>query len=180
MTRHRRLLVALIAAGLAVIIVPLALGVFPVPALETPMGNQPIRTPELRILAPTRVVHPGKLIPVRIAFTDFDFQPGLRCNPATTCTGQGAQTLNAAGLAQGHIHVYIQKGTGLGDPDSVSFCIPPTAVDGVAIGNCPALAERGLYRVTAEFQSNSHISILKEAGKPQDAPTSDAVVIRVA
>jgi hypothetical protein len=33
--------------------------------------------------------------------------------------------------------------------------------------------------VSAEFQSNSHVSVLKAENRPQDAPTSDAVVIRV-
>jgi hypothetical protein len=175
-TRRRRLIVALLAAGLGAVIVPLALGAF----LYTDMGNQPVRTPELRILEPTGVVHPGEPIPVRVAFTDFDFRPDLRCGPAGPCTGSEPQTLGPGGVAQGHIHVYIQKGTGLGDPDSVSFCIPPTAVEGVAVGTCPAIAERGKYRVSAEFQSNSHVSVLKGANRPQDAPTSDAVVIRVA
>jgi hypothetical protein len=174
-TRRRRLIVALLAAGVAAVIVPLALGAF----LKSKMGYQPVRTPELRILEPTGVVHPGEPIQVRVAFTDFDFQPGMRCNPAATCTGSSPQTLNSDGLAQGHIHVYIQEGTGLGNPDSVSFCIPPTAVEGVAVGTCPPIAEHGLYRVSAEFQSNSHVSVLKAENRPQDAPTSDAAVIRV-
>jgi hypothetical protein len=178
-TRRRRLVVALLAAGVAAVIVPLALGE-EFPFLDTKMGYQPVRTPELRILEPTGVVHPGEPIQVRVAFTDFDFQPGLRCRDAVTCTGESPQTLGPGGVAQGHIHVYIQEGTGLGDPDSKSFCIPGTAVENVAVGTCPAITVRGIYRVTAEFQSNSHVSVLKQQGKPQDAPTSDAVVIRVA
>jgi hypothetical protein len=46
----------------------------------------------------------------------------------------------------------------------------------VVLGNCPPVTERGVYRVSAEFRSNSHIAILKVG--PQDVPTSDNRDIR--
>jgi len=178
MTRRRNIAVAVAAAAALAVVVPLALGAF----LSSSMGDQPVRTPQMRILAPTGVIHPGDPIPVQVQFSDFDFQPALRCGPAGPCTGSSPQTLGPGGIAQGHIHVYIQgPGTGIAaTADSVSFCIPPTAVNNVATGTCPAVAERGEYRVTAEFQSNSHVNVLKAPNSPQDVPTSDAIVIRVA
>jgi hypothetical protein len=175
MKRRRKILVSVLALASAAVVVPVLLGA----VLSGPIGTQPVRTPEMRILSPLFTAKVGVPIPVRVAFSDFDFQPGMRCSPAGPCTGSSPQTLNAAGLAQGHIHVYIQKGLSIGDPDSVSFCIPPAAVGNVATGTCPAVLERGFYRVSAEFQSNAHVAVLKAENRPQDAPTSDATVIYV-
>jgi hypothetical protein len=48
--------------------------------------------------------------------------------------------------------------------------------DGVAEGSCPAPAP-GLYRLSVEMQSNSHVSILKNG--PQAVPSSDTRIVRV-
>jgi hypothetical protein len=99
--------------------------------------------------------------------------------------GEQPQTVTD-GRAQGHIHVYLQREEKDGtwtDVDSDSFCIPAGKTltgpfEGTASGTCPALP-KGLYRMTAELQSNSHVSVLKATNKPQDAPVSDALYCRV-
>lgn len=158
--------------------VPRALGAF----IGTPMGDPAVATPQLRVVLPDQTVKVGEPIPVKVAYRDFDLRPELRCIPAGPCAGSTPQTLND-GLVQGHIHVYLQRVTGDGFPATlaVSFCIPSNITttgtgDGVVTGNCPPVTERGVYRVSAEFQSNSHIAILKVG--PQDVPTSDNRDIR--
>lgn len=174
----RKLLAGLLATGLTLIVAAVAYGAF----LGGPIGEQPTVTPQMRIqgqdVSGRLLIRADAPIPVRIAYRDFDFQPALRCGPAGPCTGTSPQTV-VDGRAQGHIHVYLQRVTGeFPNVDSDSFCIPPTregtGFDGVAVGNCPAVP-KGLYRITAEFQSNAHLNALKAENRPQDVPTSDAI-----
>jgi hypothetical protein len=149
--------------------------------LGGPIGQQPTVSPQMRIVGP-HVFRAGEPVPVRVAYQDFDLQPQLRCGPAGPCTGSSPQTV-VDGRAQGHIHVYLQRVTGgFENVDSDSFCIPATKTlsgdyEGTASGNCAAVP-KGLYRMTAEFQSNSHLSALKAENKPQDVPPSDATYVR--
>lgn len=154
----------------------------------TPMGDVPDITPQLRIESPGVFIRAGAPIAVRVAYQDFDAQPSLRCNPAGACAGSLPATVTPGpnGLvAQGHIHIYFQKVTSqFPATQAISFCIPSTVVatpefDGTISGNCPALTSRGVYRVSAEFQSNSHISSLKAGNSPQHVPTSDAHLLVV-
>jgi len=171
----RKTILGLMAVGLVLASAVLAFGAF----LGGPIGTQPDVTPQLRIVEPSIPFDAGSPIPVEIAYQNFDLQPQLRCNPAGPCTGSTPQTVTD-GYAQGHIHVYFQRVTaGFENVDSDSFCIPTNVTrdgfNGTVAGNCPAVNTPGVYRVTAEFQSNSHINALKETNKPQDVPTSDAV-----
>lgn len=153
--------------------------------LSSPMGTQPDVTPQLRIVGPAEPFDTDAPIKVQIAYRDFDLEPQLRCGPAGPCTGTSEQaTIN--GYDQGHIHVYFQfvndDPQGFDAVASDSFCIPAIVerdgFNGVVSGICPALSKKGLYRMSAEFQSNSHVSALKATNHPQDAPTSDTVLVR--
>ena len=155
---------------------------------DASMGDVPDLTPQLRIESPGLFIRAGQPIPVRVAYQDFDAQPSLRCNPAGACAGSLPATVTQGpnGLvAQGHIHVYFQKvSSQFPATQAISFCIPATVVatpelDGTISGNCPALTSRGVYRVSAEFQSNSHISSLKADNSPQHVPTSDTHLLVV-
>ena len=170
----RKLLAGVLAVGLSLICAALAFGAF----LGGPIGEQPTVTPQLRITSPALPFKADAPVAVKIAYQNFDLQPQLRCGPAGPCTGTSPQTV-VDGRAQGHIHVYLQRVTGqFPNVDSDSFCIPATKVadgfNGTVEGNCPAVP-KGLYRITAEFQSNAHLSALKAENKPQDVPTSDAI-----
>jgi hypothetical protein len=176
----RKFLITLLTAGLVLAFATYAYAAF----LGGPMGEQPDVTAQVRLNMPN-VVKAGEPIPVEVAFKDFDDEPQLRCGPAGPCTGSLPQTVTD-GRAQGHIHVYLQREEKDGtwtDVDSDSFCIPAGKTltgpfEGTASGTCPALP-KGLYRMTAELQSNSHVSVLKATNKPQDAPVSDALYCRV-
>lgn len=168
---------------LVVIILLVFAGVAYAAFLAGPIGDQPTVTAQLRIVKRAVPLEANEPIPIKIAYRNFDLEPQLRCGPAGPCTGTSPQTV-VDGRAQGHVHVYLQKVVrGFPDVDSDSFCIPATKTlsgdyEGTVTGNCPALP-RGRYRLTAEFQSNSHVSALKAENKPQDAPTSDATYILV-
>jgi hypothetical protein len=164
----------LLAAGLTLAAAVVASGAL----LSGPIGQQPDVTPQLRVVTPLVSFQSGQPIAVKVQYKNFDLQPQLRCSPAGPCTGSSPQTVTE-GYAQGHIHVYFNRisGTGFVNVDSDSFCIPATKTlsspyAGTVEGNCAALP-RGVYRVSAEFQSNSHVSVLKGENKPQDAPTTD-------
>lgn len=167
---------------LAVIVLLVFAGVAYAAFLAGPIGDQPSVTAQLRVAGP-RHQKPAQPIPVRVAYRNFDLQPQLRCGPAGPCTGTSPQTV-VDGRAQGHVHVYLQRVVrGFPAVAADSFCIPATKAatgpfEGTVTGNCPALP-RGRYRLTAEFQSNSHVSALKAENKPQDAPLSDATYLRV-
>jgi hypothetical protein len=163
------------AAAVTLIAAAVAYGAF----LSGPIGTQPDVTPQLRIEQPRFPFKADQPIPVKVAYQDFDLRPELRCNPAGPCTGSTPQTV-VEGRDQGHIHVYFQRQLldgSFANVDSDSFCIPAVVVrngyNGTVSGTCPALGVKGLYRVSAEFQSNSHVSALKATNKPQDVPTSD-------
>lgn len=178
-----KILILATATALVLIVAAIAYGA----VLNGPIGTQPDVTPQLRIVEPSLPFASGEPIPVRVAYQDFDMRPDLRCGPAGPCTGTLPQTVTE-GRDQGHVHVYFQRidnpghddSQDLPNVDSDSFCIPATVeadgYSGVVSGVCPALP-RGFYRVTAEFQSNSHVSALKATNRPQDVPTSDAVLV---
>lgn len=177
----RRTIALLLATGLVLVVAAVAYGAI----LGGPIGTQPDVTPQLRIVEPRIPFDSAQPVPVKIAYQDFDMQPQLRCAPAGPCTGTLPQTVTE-GRDQGHIHVYFQRQLSDGtfaNVSSDSFCIPATvtldagsAYNGTVSGSCPAPG-KGLYRMTAEFQSNSHVSALKATNKPQDVPTSDAIMV---
>jgi hypothetical protein len=126
---------------------------------------------------------------VVVQYKNFHADPAARCNPAGTCLGSLPNTVTGpagATVDVGHIHVYITPGaTSVGaSPQAVSFCIPTIVFEtnfaGSIWGSCPAIAKRGVYRVSAEFQSNSHVSSLKANNSPQHIPVSDDQLIIVA
>lgn len=151
-------------------------------SIDTPMGDQPDLTPQMFIAEPNNhVIKAGEPIPVVIQYWNFHADPSLRCGPAGACLGSLPNTVTGTPAVDvGHIHVYF---TSEGAVQAQSFCIPSTVVEvdfiGTVSGNCPALTEKGIYRVSAEFQSNSHVSSLKAFNSPQHIPTSDVAIIRV-
>jgi hypothetical protein len=186
---RRRLLVLpvlAVVAVVAVVAVPLvarAVG----SSITTPMGDQPDLTPQLTIRAPAGVVHPGDPIPVVVEYVNFHADPAARCAPAGACLGSLPNRVTGTPAVDvGHVHVYFTPGTASteGPVQAVSFCIPTTVAEvgfaGTLSGTCPPLAERGEYRVSAEFQSDSHVSSLKAVNSPQHVPVSDVAVVRVA
>jgi hypothetical protein len=178
----RRLAVAGTLAGAMIIAVPLALAAHIVDGfISTPMGAQAVTTPQLRVESPTTIFKTGERIPVKVAYRDFDWQK-QRCGPAGPCLGESSQELSEGGLVRGHIHVYFQRMTGkFPEVGSNSFCVPEDVTldgtgGGVVEGTCPAVSQPGLYRVSAEFQSQSHVAILK--ARAQDMPTTDNLTVR--
>lgn len=178
----RRFAVAGALVAAMIIAAPLALASHIVDGfIGTPMGAQAVVTPQLRVEAPKAVFKIGQRIPVRVAYRDFDWQR-QRCSPPGGCLGETPQELSDDGLVKGHIHVYFQRVTGdFPDVGSDSFCVPENVTPdgfggGVLEGTCPAVSTPGLYRVSAEFQSQSHVAILK--ARPQDMPTTDTLIVR--
>lgn len=174
----RRGVIFLLAAALTLAAVVVAFGAF----LPGSIGQQPNVTPQLRVVSPSVPFDAGSPVHVEVAYQNFDLQPGLRCNPAGPCTGSSPQTVTD-GFAQGHVHVYLQRVTGqFPNVDSDSFCIPTNVTrngfNGTVEGNCPAVNVTGVYRISAEFQSNSHVNALKAENRPQDVPTSDDKEVR--
>ena len=176
----------LIAVG-AVVGVPLVARAVGAHNIATPMGDQPDLTPQLTILAPTGpVVKAGEPIHVVVGYLNFHADPAARCSPAGTCLGSLPNTVTGAPAVDvGHVHVYFTPGATSTEasPQAVSFCIPATVTEaadysGTIEGDCPPLPDKGLYRVSAEAQSNSHVSSLKAFNSPQHVPTSDVVVLR--
>jgi hypothetical protein len=153
--------------------------------LDTPLGEQPRITPSLRIESPSttgRVVA-NQPVTIRVRYANFDNQPALRTPNAGVTLGSQPQVLTD-GFVQGHIHGYLQRidRTGaLPDVNATSFCVLERIVerhgyDGVAEGECPAVPP-GEYRLSVEFQTNSHTSILKDG--PRATPTADLLTVRV-
>lgn len=153
--------------------------------LDTPLGAQPRITPSLRIVSPStngRVVA-GRPVTIRVRYANFDNQPELRTPNAGATLGTLPQVLTD-GFVQGHVHGYLQRLDRTGampDVNATSFCVLERIVerrgyDGVAEGECPAVPA-GEYRLSAEFQTNSHTAILKDG--PRATPTADIITIRV-
>lgn len=153
--------------------------------LDTPLGEQPQITPSLRIESPTSTgrVRAHTPVTIRVAYHDFDNQPQLRTAPAGSTLGSQPQVL-VQGRVQGHIHGYLQPlpedGT-MPAVDAMSFCVLERVqrtgeFSGIAEGECPAVPA-GAYRLSAEFQTNSHTAILKSG--PRATPTADVLLVRV-
>ena len=153
-------------------------------SITTSMGDQPDLTPQMTILSPDKpVIKAGEPIHVVIGYTNFHADPTLRCAPAGTCLGSLPNTVTGTPAVDvGHVHVYFTPADGV-TVQATSFCIPGTVTEtgyaGTIEGDCPALTEKGVYRMSAEFQSNSHVSSLKAFNSPQHIPTSDVVILRV-
>jgi hypothetical protein len=153
-------------------------------SIPTAMGDQPDLTPQMTIVEPGNpVIKAGEPIPVVIQYSNFHADPTLRCNPAGTCLGSLPNTVTGTPAVDvGHVHVYFTPADGV-TVQAQSFCIPNVVDEvnfaGTISGNCPALTEKGVYRMSAEFQSNSHVSSLKAFNSPQHIPTSDVVILRV-
>jgi len=153
--------------------------------LETPLGAQPRITPSLRIESPSatgRVVA-DRPVTIRVRYAHFDNQPALRTPNAGVTLGSQSQVLTD-GFVQGHVHGYLQRidrEGGMPDVNATSFCVLERIVvhdgfNGVAEGECPGVPA-GEYRLSAEFQTNSHTAILKDG--PRATPTADIISIRV-
>lgn len=176
----RLAVVILVVAGviLGVALTAVAVGT----SISTPIGDQPDLTPQMAIVEPGNpVIKAGEPIHVVIAYQNFHADPSLRCGPAGTCLGSLPNTVTGAPAVDvGHVHVYF---TSDGVVQAQSFCIPTIVTEvnfaGTIEGDCPALADKGVYRMSAEFQSNSHVSSLKAFNSPQHIPTSDVITLRV-
>ena len=153
--------------------------------LDTPLGAQPRITPSLRIASPSsngRVVA-NQPITIRVRYENFDNRPELRTAPADVSLGSLPQVLTD-GYVQGHVHGYLQRiddDDNFPDVNATSFCVLTRVVtrvgyNGVAEGECPAVPA-GKYRLSVEFQTNSHTAILKDG--PRATPTSDIAMVRV-
>lgn len=154
--------------------------------LSTPMGDQPVTNPQIRIVSPVSDlarIHRGQPIVIRAAWKDFDYRPDLRTPNAGSSLGSESQVV-VDGVVQGHAHAYLQPVNtdgSIASASPVSFCVLTTIVsedgnDGIAEGTCPAVP-RGVYRLSVELQTNAHVAILKNG--PQAVPSSDTVTIRV-
>jgi len=153
--------------------------------IETPMGQQPTVNPSLRLLSPTTEgrVRRGEPVTIRVAYRDFDFRPELRTSNAGATLGSAPQDV-VDGVVQGHMHGYlvpILADGSVPSAQSTSFCVltrsaERTGYSGIAEGECPGVPA-GDYRVSVEFQTNSHAAVLKNG--PQAAPTADAAIVRV-
>lgn len=153
--------------------------------IETALGQQPSVTPMLRIESPSSTgrVERNAPVTIRVRYTNFDFRPELRTPNAGATLGSQPQVV-VDGVVQGHIHGYLQRlpdNGGVPEADAVSFCVLERVVsrsgnNGVAEGECPGV-EPGTYRLSAEFQTNSHTAILKTG--PRATVTGDIVVVRV-
>jgi len=153
--------------------------------LDTPLGTQPIVTPSMRIESPSASgrVPANESVTIRVRYRNFDNQPDLRTPNAGATLGSLPQVLTD-GYVQGHIHGYLQRipeDGSIPPIDATSFCILTRVVersgfDGVAEGDCPAVPA-GDYRLSAEFQTNSHTAILKDG--PRATPTADVLLLRV-
>jgi hypothetical protein len=153
--------------------------------LETPLGAQPRITPNLRIERPSTTGRVPANLPVtiRVRYEPFDNRPELRTPNAGATLGSESQVLTD-GYVQGHMHGYLQRlpeDGRLPAIDATSFCVLERIVErrgyaGVVEGECPAVPP-GEYRLSAEFQTNSHTAILKDG--PRAGPTADVIVVRV-
>jgi len=181
----KKLAVLLVAAVALVIGVPLIAKAVGAHNIATSIGDQPDLTPTMQILEPSNpVIKAGEPIPVVIGYSNFHADPTQRCAPAGTCVGSLPNTVTGAPAVDvGHIHVYFTPADGGATVQATSFCIPTevneTNFAGTISGNCPALTEKGVYRMSAEFQSNSHVSSLKAYNSPQHIPVSDVLILRV-
>ena len=153
--------------------------------LDTPLGEQPQVTPALLISSPGSQgrVRANTPVTIRVVYRDFDNQPQLRTAPAGPTLGTQSQVL-VEGRVQGHIHGYLQPVPADGSIPAVeatSFCVLERVqrtgeFSGIAEGECPAVPA-GDYRLSAEFQTNSHTAILKSG--PRATPTADVMLVRV-
>ncbi len=153
--------------------------------LDTPLGEQPRITPSMRIESPSETgrVVANRPVTIRVRYANFDNQPALRTPNAGATLGSEPQVLTD-GFVQGHIHGYLQRidrGGAMPDVNATSFCVLERIVErhgysGVAEGECPAVPA-GEYRLSAEFQTNSHTAILKDG--PRATPTADIIMVRV-
>ncbi len=153
--------------------------------IDTALGEQPRFTPMMRIESPREQgrVRANEPVTIRVRYTNFDFRPELRTPNAGATLGSLPQKV-VDGVVQGHIHGYLQRlpdDGGVPVADATSFCVLERSVErrgynGVAEGECPGV-EPGTYRLSAEFQSNSHTSILKTG--PRATVTGDVQVVRV-
>jgi hypothetical protein len=153
--------------------------------LETPLGAQPRVTPSLRIESPSTTgrVPADQPVTIRVQYANFDNQPALRTPNAGATLGSQPQVLTD-GYVQGHIHGYLQRldrGGAMPDVNATSFCVLERVVarqgyHGVAEGVCPAVPA-GEYRLSVEFQTNSHTAILKDGARA--TPTADIILVRV-
>jgi hypothetical protein len=181
----RRLLLAVttIAAVLAVLAIPALASSF----LDTPRGERPDVTPELRILRPAApgqgpvVLRPGQPLVVRVAFRDLVYRPDLRTAPAGATLGTLPQVV-VDGRVQGHIHLYAQRldaTDNLADP----FCIfelehlvEQDGYDGIAERTCGSLTP-GNWRLVVDVNTDSHDAVLKN--NPRHLPATDALRVFV-
>ncbi len=153
--------------------------------IGTSLGQQPNITPSLRLesLKPGTKFRPNTPVTIRVAYQNFDFRPELRTPDAARTLGSQPQTVTN-GMVQGHIHGYLQRlpeDGSLPSIESNSFCVLERAPErsgfnGIAEGECPGVPE-GEYRLSVEFQTNSHTAILKTG--PRSTPTADVTIIRV-
>ena len=152
--------------------------------LDTPLGAQPRITPSLRIASPSssgRVVA-NQPVTIRVRYENFDNRPELRTPDAANTLGSLPQVLTD-GYVQGHVHGYLQRVDDDNFPDvnATAFCVltrvvTRTGYNGVAEGDCPAVPAVE-YRLSVEFQTNSHTAILKDG--PRATPTADIAMVRV-
>jgi len=161
-----------------------AIAAFAARFLDTPLGSQPAITPSLRILTPSSTgrVRANTPVTIRVRYADFDNRPELRTPNAGATLGSEPQVLTE-GRVQGHIHGYLQRlpeDGSLPDVNATSFCVlervERAGFDGIAEGECPAVPA-GQYRLSVEFQTNSHTAILKDG--PRAVATSDVITVRV-
>lgn len=153
--------------------------------IETALGEQPTVTPMMRIESPREQgrVRANQPVTIRVRYSNFDFRPELRTPNAGATLGSQPQKV-VDGVVQGHIHGYLQRLPEDGSvpaADAISFCVlertvQRTGYSGIAEGECPGV-EPGTYRLSAEFQSNSHTAILKTG--PRATVTGDVLTVRV-
>jgi hypothetical protein len=154
--------------------------------ISTAMGEQPTVSPSVRIVAPSQfgaTLRRNEPVTIRAAYRDFDYRPELRTPNAGATLGSQSQVV-VDGVAQGHMHGYLQlipQDGSMPSIESASFCVLERVVsrsgyDGIAEGDCPGVPP-GDYRLSVEFQSNSHVTILKNG--PRAAPTADIITVRV-
>lgn len=148
---------------------------------EFPGGEADSTTPQVKLLRPSSSIRVGEDITVRVRFSrDFDYCPECATNPVTEYLDEPQIDL------QGHVHAYFQRLRN-GFPSNRladSFC-PFNALnpDTVQISNtvvettCPALDQRGQYRVCVTLETNAHGQRMKAT--PRDFPPVDCRDITV-
>ena len=153
--------------------------------IDTPLGEQPIITPSLRIESPSTNgrVRRDEPVTIRASYANFDYRADLRTPNAGATLGSLPQVVTD-GYVQGHMHGYLQalpRNGELPDINATSFCVLERVVRrrgyaGIVEGECPGVPA-GDYRLSIEFQTNSHTAILKDG--PRATPTADVIEIKV-